>query len=175
MNRADAAKIARAAKLAKQLPLDRIFWSKVDHRGLDECWPWLAAFRGKTPKQNYGAFWMDGRHHPANKIALIFSGVEVPDGMFACHTCDYPPCCNPSHLFVGTQQINMDDKVRKGRQVKGVKCHTAKLTPEDVVEIRAEKPDGRTPNGLCVRIAKKYGITTQYVSEIWHRKSWKDI
>lgn len=175
MNRAEAAQLARAVKLAKQPPLDERFWSKVSVLGPSECWPWRAALRNNNnPRQAYGAFWLDGRHQPAPRVALLLSGVTVQDEMEVCHRCDNPPCCNPAHLFIGTPQANVDDKVAKGRQVKGERVHTAKLTEAQVAEIRAAKPAGtRAPNGLPAQLAEKYGVTKPYISEIWSGKSWR--
>lgn len=175
MKRAEAATLARAAKMAKQPPLVERFWSKVKVLGSDECWPWQAAFRNNSgPQQAYGAFWLNGRHQPAPRVALLLSGVAVPPEMEVCHRCDNPPCCNPSHLFIGAPQANVDDKVSKGRQVRGDRVHTAKLTDAQVAEIRAAKPDGkRAPNGLPGQLAAKYGVTKQYLSEIWSGKSWR--
>lgn len=172
MKRAEAAALARAAK---QRPLAERFWSKVNIQGKDECWLWLAATRGSTPQQAYGAFWLNGRHQPASRVALLLSGATVPDGMEACHRCDNPSCCNPAHLFVGTSQANVDDKVSKGRQVKGAAVHTAKLTDAKVAEIRAAKPPGRrAPNGLPAQLAAKYGVTKQHLSDIWAGKVWRE-
>ena len=39
----------------------------------------------------------------------------IPEGMLACHSCDVPSCCNPDHIFLGTEQDNAVDAVRKGR------------------------------------------------------------
>lgn len=168
MNRAEAAKLARAAKQSKAPTLEERFWSKVDKKGPDECWPWMAASRNKN-KDAYGAFWMDGRHQPANRIALILSGVEVPPGMESCHRCDNPPCCNPSHLFVGTRQDNNADKVSKKRHVYGEKYWNVKLTDEQVNAIRAHKPPGvqRVRIGLPQQLAEQYGVTRQYISELF--------
>ena len=35
-----------------------------------------------------------------------------------CHKCDNPACINPKHLFKGTHNDNVQDKVKKFRQAK---------------------------------------------------------
>lgn len=39
----------------------------------------------------------------------------IPDGMKVCHRCDTPSCCEPSHLFLGTQKDNLRDMFAKKR------------------------------------------------------------
>lgn len=87
------------------------FWSKVDIRGLDECWPWLASRDDK----NYGAFKYRGHMHKASRIALSLKDGPVPRHLHALHRCGNPPCCNPAHLYAGTQSQNMLDCVAHGR------------------------------------------------------------
>ena len=42
---------------------------------------------------------------------------QVSDDLEVCHTCDNPPCCNPTHLWKGTHQANMQDAREKGRLI----------------------------------------------------------
>lgn len=90
------------------------FWPKVDQTGgPDACWPWTRSlFRRGLP---YGQFQWRGRPHVAHRIAWMLTNGEIPEGMKVCHRCDNPPCCNPSHLFLGDQSANERDKVAKGR------------------------------------------------------------
>lgn len=148
------------------------FWPEVEIRGDNECWPWKAAVRREN--EGYGAFWMNGRHHPANRVALQLSGVEVPDGMAACHKCDNPRCCNPAHLFVATHRENNDDKVRKQRHAKGRSHGMAKLTSEQICEIKSHKPPEmkRMRAGLLQELASKYGVSRTYISIICN-SNWR--
>src|SRR5690349_1291171 len=84
------------------------FWSYVDRRGPNDCWPWL---KGRDA-DGYGHFKADHRYLRAHKIAFFLSTGSWP--LLVLHDCDNPPCCNPSHLKSGTQLENMHDKIRKG-------------------------------------------------------------
>lgn len=70
------------------------FWSKVDIREENECWPWTAAKTGN----GYGNF-KAGRYLniPSHRIAYWFSSGVYPDKLLVRHKCDNPVCCNPAH------------------------------------------------------------------------------
>src|SRR5580704_8040718 len=41
-----------------------------------------------------------------HRLAWELAYGPVPDGMNVLHHCDNPPCCEPTHLFLGTGQDN---------------------------------------------------------------------
>lgn len=167
-----SAVIARATRAKNIPPLAVRFWSKVDKRGPDECWPWQAAPRKKS--EGYGAFWLDGRHQPATRVAWILTNGEFPKGKQVLHHCDNPPCCNPAHLFLGTNLENNADKVAKNRHVYGSRNPNAKLTEQQVVEIKRLKPVGTTPRGYRGEIAERYNVKPGTITDIWIR-SWTHL
>jgi hypothetical protein len=101
------------------------FWKKVSTGTQDECWNW----RGAKDKDGYGKYRLYDKHMRAHRIAYGFNH-GIPDGMLVLHRCDNPACVNPSHLFLGDQQRNIDDCKSKGRWPVGEKNHNAKLTNE---------------------------------------------
>lgn len=78
----------------------------------DSCWLWLGT---RNRRSGYGRFRLNGRLLAAHRVAWEFEFDPIPDGMNVLHRCDNPPCVRPSHLFLGTQQDNVDDMVAKGR------------------------------------------------------------
>lgn len=102
----------RARWRAHILEISRWFWERVDQSGgVNACWPWT----GRRMKAGYGRLVIKGKHEGAHRIAYELAVAAVPNGLFVCHHCDNPPCCNPHHLYAGTHQDNVDDKVRRGR------------------------------------------------------------
>ena len=92
------------------------------------------------------------------------------------HTCDNPRCINPKHLVVGTQQDNIDDKVRRGRHLTqiGVAHPRAKLTEADVQFIRKHyKPRCKTHGGSV--LAKRFKVSPSIISGVVKRLGWQHL
>jgi hypothetical protein len=112
--------------LGRKANPEQRFWKHVDRSGEpDACWPWI----GGTSHNGYGRFWLDGHTVPASHYAYEIGIGPVPPGMLVLHHCDNPPCCNPTHLFIGTQLDNVHDRDAKGRAAQG-DASGARLHPE---------------------------------------------
>jgi len=115
---------------------EETFWNNINISSKDLCWEWI----GKAGTNEYAQTrWNNIPILCHRKSYELFYGVDVPDDLEVCHTCDNPPCCNPYHLFLGTHQDNVDDRERKGRNKLphslGEEHGKHKLTEEEVLEI----------------------------------------
>lgn len=145
------------------------FWSWVEIRGKDECWPW----QGYIHKRGYGRFQRaHGEPWQAHRAAWIATFGPIPFGKLVCHKCDNRPCCNPKHLFLGTSKENTLDMVRKGRAPKSSKPGQIprKLTWEKVREIRKKRKDGVMIKTLAV----EYKVDYTMIQNIIHQRNWKE-
>ena len=99
--------------------LTQQFWGKVDkapgHGPDGDCWVWT----GATTHRGYGRLW----RRMATHIALEADGRPQPEGLFALHSCDNPPCCNPAHLRWGTHAENVEEMLNKRRHHGQRKTH----------------------------------------------------
>lgn len=135
----DPLALAQPSSRHHDLTLAERFWAKVDRSaGPDGCWPWLA---GRN-HQGYGRFRIGGRGSPtahAHRVAWEVANGAIPAGLLACHQCDNPPCCNPSHLFLGTTPDNVADRDSKGRTASGERSGRSKHLDHDrIFALRAE-------------------------------------
>ncbi len=88
-----------------------------------------------------------------------------------CHDCDNPPCINPEHLFLGTNLDNIEDMVRKRRHRFGEAALSAKLTEEQVLEMRRARAVG----ALLRELAQRYGIDPATVHYVVTCKTWRHV
>ena len=125
------------------------------------CWIWL----GHLSTSGYARFSVNRKLVQANRYSWELHRGIIPEGLYACHTCDNRACVNPEHLFLGTQAENLKDMVRKGRDNprRGEQHAKAFLTDADVLSIRADQ----RPLDL---IAQNYGVDKSYIWKI--KKGW---
>lgn len=149
------------------------FMSKIDKRGDDECWPWTAGTKGSDATNSYGIIRIGGRAgaaYIATRVMWRLVYGSDPIGQLICHTCDNPRCCNPNHLFLGTDLDNARDKERKGRgnHPKGADNGLSKLSEEDVCNIFMSADSDK-------ELGRKYNVTDANISSIRKRKTWGHV
>lgn len=136
----------------------------------DGCWE----FHGFHDRHGYGKWKQGKRASPrgAHCVAweLAHQACLVP-GAVVRHACDNPGCVNPDHLTVGTQRDNIADRQQRARQARGSKNGRAKLTEEQVIEIRRSAKEGVKPSQL----AHSFCISTYVISDILRGKTWKHL
>lgn len=146
------------------------FWSKVQIRGDNECWLWLAG----VDKNGYGIFRYRNFNYRAHRFALFGMNAKTIAEL-ACHSCDFSSCVNPKHLFAGSPKDNTQDMITKNRRYRttGMGHPMAKLTEQDVLRIRSIYM--RNVYGYK-RIAKEYPqVTTRCIERIIKRTLWREI
>lgn len=144
------------------------FYSRVNKtNNPDECWEWT---RGKTG-DGYGLISLRRKHILTHRMAWELSSGAIPNGLHVLHSCDNPSCCNPKHLFLGTNTDNIHDRNAKGRanRAKGEKSGSHKLTEYQVLEIRNRYAAG----GIYqYELAKEYGVKQPAISLIISGINW---
>ncbi|WP_370601162.1 HNH endonuclease [Pseudomonas nitroreducens] len=156
---------------------DELFGEKLAEQS--GCFIYL----GYRNADGYGRINRHGKVFAAHRYAweLVFG--NIPRGLYVCHRCDNPACCNPDHLFLGTQSDNMADMRSKGRgswpgRKGGINHHgeknpKAKLSAEQVAWIRANHSKKKGSElGTCA-LAKRFGVNRNTIYWIVSGKCWK--
>ena len=157
----------------RRIPLYKRFWSKIKFGNPDECWEWL----GATNHHGYGVTsrsndYKLGQTVFTHRIMLeAVMGRQLADGEYACHTCDNRPCCNPKHLFAGTNADNSADMASKDRSAFGERNGNAKLTESAVIEIIKRIRNEESYES----IARLFNVSSPTVKQIAHNKTWRRV
>jgi hypothetical protein len=130
------------------------------------CWEWTGA------KNAYGYGRICVAYDPNTRKTSIedvhrasfktFNG-PIPEGKNVCHSCDNPSCCNPSHLFIGSQKDNMLDMTKKGRRSNGEQHSNSirKVWDDDLRQKRSEQTKARM-DAIHIEKAKKAGVPSSW-------------
>jgi DNA invertase Pin-like site-specific DNA recombinase len=89
--------------------------------------------------------------------------------MIACHTCDNPRCVNPDHLYVGTDLDNSRDAVERGRLAVGERNFNARLTEDQVREMR------RLSGLSYAEMARMYGVSRPTATRAYKGDTWRHV
>lgn len=108
-----AARLYRTGRLTLKTHKEKLL-ENVDIDLKTRCWNWT----GYKTELGYGRLRLNNKKTLAHRASYeIFVG-KIPDKKLVCHKCDNPSCLNPDHLFLGTNNDNVQDRVKKGRTSK---------------------------------------------------------
>ncbi len=134
-----------------------------------DCWEWSSGVKkSRYPKIRY-----KGKRVGIHIASYVLFRGEYPDHLLVCHTCDNNRCCNPSHLFLGTDKDNAEDRDKKGRngseKRQGEKNSRSKLTEKDVLRARRLKRMGMNYSD----IASIFGVHSFTITLAIKGHTWK--
>jgi hypothetical protein len=135
------------------------FWKKVDRRD-GACWEW----RGYRGPKGYGTCYFQSKMRRSHRVAFFLANGKWPTP--AClHHCDNRSCCNPAHLYAGTDLDNARDRdTRKRRRApSGEASANAKLTNTESDCIRVEYAAG----GITLQeLADRYSVSRSTIHAV---------
>ncbi|QDV53725.1 HNH endonuclease signature motif containing protein [Gimesia fumaroli] len=99
---------------------------EIDENG---CWVCTSHLPNK---KGYAYITINGQRDGAHRHSFRIHNGEIAKGQVVRHTCDVRLCVNPSHLILGTNAENVQDRVDRSRSAHGQGINTSKLTDEQV-------------------------------------------
>lgn len=152
------------------------FWN---HHTVTEsgCWEWQMS----RSHNGYGRLTLNGcgrkRDLRACRVAWeLANSAIIPEGSVVLHSCDNPPCINPSHLSIGTLKENSEDMVRKGRwrggSPPGEGAGKAVLKEHQVLDARRLYATG---DFSYAQLSELFGISRQNIRLAVIGRTWKHI
>jgi hypothetical protein len=149
---------------------EQVFWNTVDIQSQWDCWHWL----GLLWSNGYGQFNYRGNRYISSRTSYqLANSTELATNINVCHKCDNRSCCNPDHLFSGSQLDNIQDAVKKGKfyNNRNLGSGRRKLLDSDVEMIRKLHSSG---NYLQKQLADMYSVRANHISRIVNnrRRTW---
>lgn len=94
---------------SRATPAERI--ARHTKRAESGCLEW----QGTLTKFGYGRIWLKDKCVRVHRLSYEIAHGEVPAGLDILHTCDNEKCCEPSHLYAGTDLDNTRDRIARKR------------------------------------------------------------
>jgi len=132
------------------------------------CWGYKKLKNEKYVRIEIGKRKVESLH----RISYELHYGPIPKGMQINHKCHNPRCCRPSHLYLGTQQDNINDQIERGTFQKGSKHGNSILNEKQVAEIKVLLKEGKM---LHREIAEKYSVDRTTITDIRRGKTWNHI
>lgn len=132
---------------------------------VEGCFIWTGA------SDKYGRITIMRKTYSVHRVVWMLTNGYIPEGVCVCHTCDKPLCCNPAHLFLGTDKDNAIDRNRKCRQARGERVGNSLLTELQVTSIRKYYSLGKSQKSL----SEKYRVGAATIGQIVRRETWKHV
>ena len=154
----------RAGLLQKTVETSQEYISKrVKAEG--ECWLWTL-----STHNGYGKCGFRGRARPAHVVAFEAWKGQVPEGLQVNHTCHNRACCNPMHLYAGTQAQNMADMRAAGREnvLRGEQSGMSKLNEQVVRAIRSSAEPAKV-------LRMRYGVSDTLIRAVRKNLIWRHV
>ena len=140
-------------------------WDRLDKRGgPDACWLWTMG----VDHDGYGVYGKPQQRAHREAYRLTYG---EPSG-HVLHHCDVRRCCNPRHLYAGTNGQNTQDRVDRDRSAKGARNTNTKLTEAQVAAIRSRYASGGVSQQA---LADEYGVSQHVVHLVIRRKTWRHV
>lgn len=135
-------------------------------RGPNGCIEWT----GGKANCGYGRISVGGKMYRTHRLMFEHRVGPIPPGLHVLHKCDNPPCWNPEHLFLGTENDNAQDRMRKGRHrvARGEEYTRTRLTVADVRALRAAYAKGEA----IAPIARRLGVNRATAADAARGINW---
>ena len=140
------------------------------------CWEW----RGAMNDSGYGIIGRGRRNEGTIKahrlVFELFNSVRLKPGQCVCHRCDNPCCVNPGHLFIGTQQDNITDMLRKQRNKQPPVLTGSRNPKSKLDEVKVRQAFRLRRSGFTTyRIAEELGVSRATVCSVLNRQTWRHV
>lgn len=147
------------------------FWNGVEIKEIDQCWNW----KHSTTGNGHGMICINGRKINVHRVSyMLHNNTEIPKGKVICHTCDNKKCCNPNHLYCGTQGDNLRDRYLRGSKERGQKLFSGEVWL--IRKLRIFMPKNSCSNKTYIFnaafVAKMFKVSKATILRIWNSTSF---